>query len=66
MPDPTPETIIASVANIADSIERLSQTATTIPGPAWEVVSMLLQGQAQIFRGTQRLLERVVESTGAL
>jgi len=66
MPEPTPETIIASVAGLKSGLETMAQTARTLPAPVWGIVAELVEGQVHTLNGIQSLLEAVVEGGGTL
>jgi hypothetical protein len=66
MPEPDPQRVLASVADLISGLETMTQGARTSPAPVWRVVEELLEGQVHSFRGLQRLLEAVVESGGPL
>ena len=66
MSEPTPQEIIASLTGLRVGLEKMAENARTLPGPIWQVVAEVVQGQVHTFKGLESLLEAVVERGGAL
>jgi len=66
MAEPDPQVIIDSIANLTRGMEKMAESARTIPAPVWRIVEEIVQGQVHTLYGLQRLLKAVVEGGGAL